>query len=63
MVDALTALAAELARFAHEVGAQGVLGSQARVERALGAWADLSLGVKVRVNQYSSAPADPLRRN
>jgi HAMP domain-containing protein len=50
MADTLAALAAEVAGVAHEVGSQGVLGGQARIEGAQGAWADLTLSVNVCVS-------------
>ena len=48
MVDQLSAFASEVTRVALEVGTQGILGGQARVEGAQGTWADLTLNVNVR---------------
>src|SRR5215203_3130993 len=42
MVDQLRAFAAEVTRVAREVGSEGILGGQARVEGASGVWADLT---------------------
>ncbi|KAI0312759.1 hypothetical protein OF83DRAFT_1066664 [Amylostereum chailletii] len=45
MVDQLSAFASEVTRVALEVGTQGILGGQARVEGVQGTWADLTLNV------------------
>jgi hypothetical protein len=42
MVDQLSAFASEVTRVALEVGTQGILGGQARVEGVQGTWADLT---------------------
>ena len=42
MVDQLSAFASEVTRVALEVGAQGILGGQAKVEGVQGTWADLT---------------------
>src|SRR5207244_8879445 len=42
MVDQLRAFAAEVTRVAREVGSEGILGGQARVEGVSGVWADLT---------------------
>jgi osomolarity two-component system sensor histidine kinase NIK1 len=47
MVDQLGAFAAEVTRVALEVGTQGILGGQARVEGVQGTWADLTRNVNV----------------
>jgi osomolarity two-component system, sensor histidine kinase NIK1 len=47
MVGQLSAFASEVTRVALEVGTQGILGGQARVEGAQGTWADLTLNVNV----------------
>jgi osomolarity two-component system sensor histidine kinase NIK1 len=47
MVDQLSAFASEVTRVALEVGTQGILGGQARVEGVQGTWADLTLNVNV----------------
>ena len=48
MVGQLSAFASEVTRVALEVGTQGILGGQARVEGAQGTWADLTRNVNVR---------------
>ncbi|RDX46360.1 histidine kinase [Lentinus brumalis] len=45
MVDQLSAFASEVTRVALEVGTQGILGGQARVEGVQGTWADLTRNV------------------
>ncbi|KAJ3740011.1 histidine kinase [Lentinula detonsa] len=45
MVDQLGAFASEVTRVALEVGTQGILGGQARVEGVQGTWADLTRNV------------------
>jgi osomolarity two-component system sensor histidine kinase NIK1 len=47
MVDQLSAFASEVTRVALEVGTQGILGGQARVDGIHGTWADLTLNVNV----------------
>jgi hypothetical protein len=47
MVDQLGAFASEVTRVALEVGTQGILGGQARVEGVQGTWADLTRNVNV----------------
>ena len=47
MVDQLSAFASEVTRVALEVGTQGILGGQARVEDVQGTWADLTRNVNV----------------
>jgi osomolarity two-component system sensor histidine kinase NIK1 len=47
MVDQLSAFASEVTRVALEVGTQGILGGQARVDGVQGTWADLTLNVNV----------------
>ena len=49
MVDQLSAFASEVTRVALEVGTQGILGGQARVEGVQGTWADLTRNVNVCV--------------
>lgn len=51
MVDQLSAFASEVTRVALEVGTQGILGGQARVEGVQGTWADLTRNVNVRFPQ------------
>jgi HAMP domain len=62
MVDQLSAFASEVTRVALEVGTQGILGGQARVEGAQGTWADLTLNVNVNYFLFSSQP-HPLALN
>ncbi len=45
MVDQLTSFASEVTRVARDVGTEGVLGGQAKVEGASGAWLDLTNNV------------------
>src|ERR1700682_3369005 len=45
MVDQLRSFAAEVTRVAREVGTEGILGGQARVEGVSGTWKDLTDGV------------------
>ena len=47
MVDQLSTFASEVTRVALEVGSQGILGGQARVEGVQGTWADLTKNVNV----------------
>ncbi|KAG1880958.1 hypothetical protein F4604DRAFT_1749032 [Suillus subluteus] len=47
MVEQLSAFASEVTRVALEVGTQGILGGQARVEGVQGTWADLTRNVNV----------------
>ena len=47
MVDQLGAFASEVTRVALEVGTQGILGGQAKVEGVQGTWADLTRNVNV----------------
>lgn len=49
MVDQLSAFASEVTRVALEVGTQGILGGQAKVEGVQGTWADLTRNVNVRL--------------
>src|SRR5205809_1505485 len=42
MVDQLRSFAAEVTRVAREVGTEGILGGQARVEGVAGTWKDLT---------------------
>ncbi|KAG1761159.1 hypothetical protein EDD22DRAFT_986577, partial [Suillus occidentalis] len=53
----LSAFASEVARVALEVGTQGILGGQARVEGVQGAWADLTRNV----NKMTSNLTDRVR--
>jgi len=48
MVDQLSAFASEVTRVALEVGTQGILGGQAKVDGVQGTWADLTRNVNVR---------------
>lgn len=53
MVDQLSAFASEVTRVALEVGTQGILGGQAKVEGVQGTWADLTRNVNVSARFYS----------
>lgn len=57
MVDQLSAFASEVTRVALEVGTQGILGGQAKVEGVQGTWADLTRNV----NKMASNLADQVR--
>lgn len=57
MVGQLGAFASEVTRVALEVGTQGILGGQARVEGAQGTWADLTRNV----NKMASNLTDQVR--
>ncbi|KAL0564235.1 histidine kinase osmosensor [Marasmius crinis-equi] len=57
MVDQLGAFASEVTRVALEVGTQGILGGQARVEGVQGTWADLTRNV----NKMASNPPNQVR--
>ena len=54
MVDQLGAFAAEVTRVALEVGTQGILGGQARVEGVQGTWADLTRNVNVSTGTFTT---------
>lgn len=56
MVDQLSAFASEVTRVALEVGTQGILGGQAKVEGVQGTWADLTRNVNVCFSLLLSAP-------
>lgn len=55
MVDQLSTFASEVTRVALEVGTQGILGGQARVEGVQGTWADLTRNVNVSILLWISA--------
>ncbi|KAL4267517.1 histidine kinase [Pleurotus pulmonarius] len=57
MVDQLNAFASEVTRVALEVGTQGILGGQARVDGVQGTWADLTRNV----NKMASNLTDQVR--
>ncbi|TDL24345.1 hypothetical protein BD410DRAFT_814134 [Rickenella mellea] len=57
MVDQLSTFASEVTRVALEVGTQGILGGQARVEGVQGTWADLTRNV----NKMASNLTDQVR--
>ena len=57
MVDQLSAFASEVTRVALEVGTQGILGGQAKVEGVQGTWADLTRNVNV--NHFICLPLWP----
>ena len=60
MVDQLSAFASDVTRVALEVGTQGILGGQARVEGVQGTWADLTRNVNVcRMPTFHLICADP----
>jgi HAMP domain-containing protein/signal transduction histidine kinase/CheY-like chemotaxis protein len=53
MVDQLNAFASEVTRVAREVGTEGKLGGQARVEGVTGAWKDLTDNVNFMANNLT----------
>jgi osomolarity two-component system, sensor histidine kinase NIK1 len=57
MVDQLSAFASEVTRVALEVGTQGILGGQARVEGVQGTWADLTRNVNVCITPALPHPS------
>jgi len=54
MVDQLSAFAAEVTRVAREVGTEGKLGGQARVEGVSGTWKDLTENVNYMASNLTS---------
>jgi osomolarity two-component system sensor histidine kinase NIK1 len=64
MVDQLSAFASEVTRVALEVGTQGILGGQARVEAVQGTWVDLTRTVNVTTlyPSFRFSPPNPTRR-
>src|SRR5438874_499579 len=54
MVDQLRAFAAEVTRVAREVGTEGILGGQARVEGVSGVWADLTDNVNFMASNLTT---------
>ncbi|MEZ0223314.1 MAG: response regulator, partial [Alphaproteobacteria bacterium] len=54
MVDQLRSFAAEVTRVAREVGSEGKLGGQARVEGVSGTWKDLTDSVNMMANNLTS---------
>jgi signal transduction histidine kinase/CheY-like chemotaxis protein/HAMP domain-containing protein len=54
MVDQLSSFAAEVTRVAHEVGREGKLGGQAKVDGVSGTWKDLTDNVNSMANNLTS---------
>ena len=54
MVMQLQTFASEVNRVTLEVGSEGILGGQAKVEGVQGTWADLTTNVNVRMFSYST---------
>jgi signal transduction histidine kinase/HAMP domain-containing protein/DNA-binding response OmpR family regulator len=54
MVDQLRSFAAEVTRVAREVGTEGILGGQARVEGVSGTWKDLTESVNFMASNLTS---------
>src|SRR5437016_3706691 len=54
MVDQLRSFASEVTRVAREVGSEGILGGQARVEGVSGTWKDLTDSVNFMVRNLTS---------
>src|SRR5213595_2313528 len=53
MVDQLRSFASEVKRVAREVGSEGILGGQARVEGVSGTWKDLTDSVNFRARNWT----------
>lgn len=63
MVDQLSAFASEITRITFEVGTQGTLGGQARVEVLQGTWAHVTQHVNVRESPFHApSPTDRLQK-
>ena len=58
MVDQLRAFASEVTRVAGDVGTEGVLGGQARVEGVKGEWKTLTVNVNVMADRLTSQVRD-----
>ena len=58
MVDQLRAFASEVTRVARDVGTEGVLGGQARVEGVKGEWETLTINVNVMADRLTSQVRD-----
>src|SRR5207244_3883536 len=54
MVDQLRSFAAEVTRVAREVGTEGILGGQARVEGVSGVWKDLTDNVNILASNLTN---------
>src|SRR5205823_5532868 len=54
MVDQLRAFAAEVTRVAREVGTEGILGGQAKVEGVSGVWRDLTENVNFMADNLTN---------
>ena len=54
MLDQLNSFSSEVARVAREVGTEGILGGQARVEGAFGVWRDLTDNVNLMASNLTS---------
>src|SRR5206468_1629820 len=54
MVDQLRAFSSEVTRVAREVGSEGILGGQARVEGVSGVWADLTDNVNFMASNLTT---------
>src|SRR3989442_1358983 len=54
MVDQLSAFASEVTRVAREVGTQGKLGGQAKVQRVAGTWKDLTENVNLMAGNLTA---------
>ena len=63
MVDQLGSFATEVSRVAREVGTEGKLGGQARVEGVSGTWRDLTDNVNSMAGQPDRASAQHRRRD
>src|SRR5204862_161031 len=54
MVDQLSSFASEVTRVAREVGSEGILGGQARVQGVSGTWKDLTESVNFMAGNLTS---------
>ena len=54
MVDQLRSFASEVTRVAREVGSEGILGGQARVEGVSGTWKDLTENVNLMAGNLTA---------
>jgi len=58
MVDQLNTFAAEVTRVARDVGTEGVLGGQARIEGVQGTWSELTMGVNAMADNLTTQVRD-----
>ena len=58
MVDQLRTFATEVTRVSRDVGTEGVLGGQARIEGVQGMWNDLTVNVNAMANNLTTQVRD-----